>query len=382
MSERLGSLLLEEFSSVDWNQPKMQNIDDLKLTMGSHLGLVRKRNEDRVAAAKIRAANGQTYFAGIVCDGVGGSEFGDVAASVAISSFFSELARTKVAISSYDLIPHLLRKMDDAVRARLQGRGTTTASVILASSNQEFVSANIGDSRIYSYGNGTPDFKQLSVDDTLENELKRLSISDASALNAKGLLGSLSQALGEGNRSSKDLKVRTQNNASQKAGLLLASDGAWKIDPSGFDSIIVNSKSGLDSAKRIIAFANWVGGVDNTSILVIEDCQLIMDDCQKDAQTASRDIKISVWFGETKLVMWEQTIFTQSALENNKNNIEATPPQKQKPKRSSSKAKKEIQTIKDPIKPEQFTLESRQSSRTKNERPKAEISIDSSLPKD
>ncbi|TFY88626.1 serine/threonine-protein phosphatase [Pseudomonas kairouanensis] len=380
MSERLSSLLLDELFSVDWNQPKMQHIDDLKLTMGSHLGLVRKRNEDRVASAKIRAANGQTYFAGIVCDGVGGSEFGDIAASIAIATFFSELARTKVAISTYDLTPHLLRKMDDAVRAELKGKGTTTASVILASSNREFVSANIGDSRIYSHGNGPTDFKQLSTDDTLENELKRLSIGDASALNAKGLLGSLSQALGESSRSSKDLKVRAQNNNPKVPGLLLASDGAWKVDSIGFDSIIANSKSGLDSAKRVIAFSNWVGGVDNTSILIIEDCQLIMDTCQKDAHSATGDVKITAWFGETKLIICEQTIFTSSSMEKNKVANDAQ--QKTKPKRSSPRNKKEASTTKEQIKPEQFKLESMQSSRSRAERPKAEISVDSTQPED
>jgi len=262
--------LLSEFYTVRWESPSVRSIEDVGVAHGFHVGLVRARNEDRIAVSQITTVGGQRFAVAIVCDGVGGSELGDVAATLAVVTFLSELSQARDQHPLPLLLSKLIQKVDDNVRNQLNGRGTTTLSVIVRSAEGEIAAANVGDSRIFAWSPRGGSLVQVSIDDTMENAVKLLA-KDDSFLAAHGLRGRLSQAIGESGRRSADLKIVIYGKAQFPRGAVLATDGAWKADAIGFERILSNAGSADEAVRRSLTFANWVGGIDNVSIIAIED---------------------------------------------------------------------------------------------------------------
>jgi len=206
MPDLMGKELLMNIMSAPWGNPQFKSIDNFGVAFATHTGSRRSRNEDRVVVAKITSRSQEQFAVAMVCDGVGGSEMGDMAASLAVALFLSELSQINRRQPLSTTLSELIRKMDDGVRLALGGRGTTTASILITSSTGKFAATNVGDSRIFSWKSGDR-LQQISVDDTIENELQNLSVLDPSVLEARGLRGSLSQAIGEVGRSARDLRV-------------------------------------------------------------------------------------------------------------------------------------------------------------------------------
>lgn len=230
---------------------------------------------------------------------------GDAAASIAIATIVGELVNCSRVVPMEELIVSVIRKADDVVRTLLQGRGTTTLSIILGSAKSRIVAANVGDSRIFSWRSG--ELAQLSVDDTLENELKNLPAGDMSALRARGLMGSLSQAIGETGRTTDDLKITLIDGDRFEKGAVLASDGAWKEAPDGFHAILTHAEISSDAMRRVMALATWAGGTDNISLIAIDDIRKLVRAVDWNDPVESRRGRATIWFGDTKLVLMECT---------------------------------------------------------------------------
>lgn len=296
----IASQILAEIKASSWEVPFVRAIDELTSAIGSHPGTKRQRNEDRVAFVKVDAASGETYSAAIVCDGVGGSEMGDQAASIAVATFVDQLSKIAVRGPLSDLVPQLVRRMDDAIRDHLGGKGTTTASLVVASASGDLAAANIGDSRIFRWRSGK-ELRQISVDDTFENELKDLQLKDASVLDAHGLRGSLTQALGQGGRSSPELRVVVlEKEAFSDCGVILASDGIWKGSEEAFHVMAVQAVSPSELIRRSLMFATWSGGVDNASIAVIADPAAMVGQASEGRVGEAR---VCAWIHDAKVVL-------------------------------------------------------------------------------
>lgn len=313
-NEALFSALSEEFARQDWNQPVQSNVAELGLALHSHVGLKRGRNEDRIAVARVCAENSETYTLALVCDGVGGSQSGDKAATLAVTSMISELCAQRVHASVEAIAQHLLRTADNHVRYLLNGSGTTTASLFIAASSGQCAAANVGDSRIYSW-KLSKQLNQVSLDDTVENELKLFPGDHEELLNARGLRGRLSQAIGEEGRSADDLRIRVFSREKFPAGVLLGSDGLWKTSKD-FEVVIKNSANANDAARRAIALANWTGGVDNVSVIAIESVEKFCELSSLQAAQAGF-ITATVWLGQStlKFIMERFAPFSQQKQE-------------------------------------------------------------------
>ncbi len=150
---------------------------------------------------------------------------------------------------------------------------------------------------------GTGKFQQVSVDDTLENELRGFAMIDQSVLHAKGLRGGLSQAVGEEGRfgSLEDLLVRTYGNDRLGAGAILASDGAWKGDETGFASIARHAPAAYEAMRRLLAFATWTETQDNISIIAIEDLVAMGQGLRDGASVAENHVSLLI--GENKFTI-------------------------------------------------------------------------------
>ena len=376
MPDLTGRELLTELMSAPWGNPVFKSIDGFGVAFGTHTGSRRSRNEDRMLVAKITSLGQEQFTVAMVCDGVGGSEMGDMAATLAVALFLSELSRISSPHPLSTILTEIIQKVDDGVKSALGGRGTTTASIVLASSTGEFAATNIGDSRIFSWKPGGS-LKQVSVDDTIENELRGLVVLDPSALDARGLRGSLSQAIGEVGRSVSDLQVHLFNKDQFLDGVILASDGAWKSDEAGFGLIMQHSKSAADAVRRSMAFASWTGGVDNVSVIAIEDLLTfakIGEAPEASVQLLPQTACVKAWVCDTKLVICE----SPRKISNTKSQVEKKTGQEKSSTRKNG-AERKTRSRRPPVKSHSNQDEKQISlmeGEKNNRRTKIEISTD------
>lgn len=299
-----GNHLLGELLATNWEHPFHRAFLEEGVGIGTHPGFNRSRNEDRAAFASITARSGQRFFVAIVCDGVGSSEEGHLAATYAIAACFEELLRYETSIKLSTAVPALLREIDRFINEKLSGRGTTTASVFLATDDDQRVAVNIGDSRIFSWELRNR-IRQISEDDTIENELRRLKIKDPSVIAAHGLKGSLSQALGENHRDKDGLQVVIIPQTELRSGILLASDGVWKSNSNGFDAVSNYAPSAFELVRRLLAVATWSGGHDNSTLIAIESIEKTISILFKKGGEITGCPKITAWFSDLKFQIFD-----------------------------------------------------------------------------
>jgi len=295
----MGGEIYGELVLGPWAKAATRAAEELTAVVGSSPGSKRPRNEDRALIAEVFTDGGDRYRAAIVCDGVGGSEMGDVAATLATSAFLGRLQNTFGRRPLENLLVELIHLADDAVRAELRGKGSTTMSVVIASENGEVAAANIGDSRIYSWDPGKS-LAQVSTDDTMENEFRNLPLKDPSVLDAKGLRGTLSQAIGDTGQGADRLRIATFSKHLFAVGVVLATDGTWKGNEPTFCAVTRNAANGADAVRRAILVATWSGGIDNASIIAIENLATFAKAVPSGSQ---RRGGISLWLNDTKIVL-------------------------------------------------------------------------------
>lgn len=283
--------------------PRLFQMDD-GFALGTHVGNKRSRNEDRVAIARVDIASQLAYSVHIVCDGVGGSQRGDEAAAIACASIVSQLSAQTNFRAPAQLLPDLIRTADDTVRSLLSGTGQTTVCVLLNSSDGQCAIANVGDSRAYSWDQGS-ELIQLTEDDTLANEVMHYNLEHAKTyLNARGLEGSLSQAIGEPGRTSKELSINVVTERSlPPGGILLATDGVWVNEVGAFNRIAKYSRSATELIRRLLTSASWLGGSDNASAIAIKDPQRMPGT----VEALPRDTRITMWLTDKQVVTYRST---------------------------------------------------------------------------
>lgn len=342
--------MLEELADAPATQAF---VEELALGMGTHPGSKRNRNEDRIAVARITAPNGETYTAAIVCDGVGGSEAGDQAATLAIVSIFINLAQQQGSPLLNELAADVIRRADDHVRTQLKGRGATTLVMLLGTASGHMVCANVGDSRAYSWDPTSSKLNQVTTDDTIENELRALPGNPEALIKAHGLRGRLSQALGEGGRTADELRIQTYAKEYFRHGAVLGSDGLWRV-AKDFNAAVANATTPTDAIRRAIALASWVGGVDNASMIAMSDVERLCSGQQ------GQQLGITLWTSSTKV-----KLFTKNWVGEGK-----APQGRAKPERPKRNSKKK--DPRNPMDEPQLRLE---SIEFKEPRPKLEVTI-------
>jgi serine/threonine protein phosphatase PrpC len=224
----------------------------------SHVGLVRRRNEDALYV-------GQSLFA--VADGLGGHPAGDVASAVAIEALrpydrpteSPELAAT---------LGRAVRSANDALRqriaadAQLAGMGTTLVALLCAGTRAAL--ANIGDSRAYLLrGRGTASETVRITEDHTYGAL----VAGADAV--PGLPDTLARWLdGRADGRSPDLtfwEVRPTDR------FLLCSDGLSSYVPlDRINAVLASSPDPSEAVDRLVSLALDNGGPDNITVILID----------------------------------------------------------------------------------------------------------------
>lgn len=242
----------------------------LDYALASHPGQLRPLNEDAIGA---RPELG--LF--VLCDGLGGYNAGEIAATMAVSSLLSTLAddyeRAQAGGVQFDPRKVLAERMIEmngvisraaADSAAFEGMATTI--VIAWILGDRLWVAHAGDSRLYRFREGV--LEALTRDHSFSQELLDAGMvteEEARLLPSKNLV---TRALGAGGDVDPEI-----NDHPLRIGdvLMLCSDGLTEMidDVQIAGAIFASVPDVQRAAQRLVDMANAAGGRDNVSVIVI-----------------------------------------------------------------------------------------------------------------
>jgi PPM family protein phosphatase len=243
-------------------------------------GLHHSRNEDAAAAGLIAGQRSWDAIAVVVCDGVsssGEAQLAAVAASKAgVDGMLTALAAGKGARAA------VLAGLADAAKAAVDvGAGgdsstapscTYTAAVAVPTSQGavELTVGNVGDSRVYWLPDPPAVAQQLTVDDSVAQELLTAGAAADSELVLRGA-HTLTRWLGADSEPTPWAESSVSAITAVGPGsVLLCSDGLWNYLPEPAD--LARFCTGTDpaaAARALTEYALQAGGHDNITVAVI-----------------------------------------------------------------------------------------------------------------
>ena len=261
-----------------------------RIFTATDVGPQREQNEDAcypISDKRVRA-KANNYSMVIVCDGVGGQEYGEVASQLAIESI-SE-AESKLGTDENTSLSEQLANIIDQAnttiierntlegRERLERMGTTLVMSLVH--NQELYVAHVGDSRAYRISNES--CHQLMVDDDQASREVRLGYLLHGDAIKYANAGALIQALGITDSHSLHPTVQKLI-IDQDCVYLLCTDGLSDRDRveqywrSTITPLLQGKKEIEAVGERLIKIANQENGHDNVTIALIH-CRILLKD--------------------------------------------------------------------------------------------------------
>lgn len=243
----------------------------MKFYSKTDMGLVRTSNQDAYAYGLL----GKDSAYGIVCDGMGGVNGGQIASTAAVECFKKRICEDfKNDLSDEECIDLLISALCEANSAILDmsakdkdlaGMGTTCVAAIISQKTLKLI--NVGDSRAYIY-NGKTLF-QLTKDHSMVQHLVdtgQISPNEAKSHPQKNII---TRAVGTEPDISADRYIHPMTS---KDVLMLCTDGlSNSIEKKKLENEL---SKGIDTAPdRLISLANQYGGKDNITILILAKAQ-------------------------------------------------------------------------------------------------------------
>ncbi|WP_207835568.1 PP2C family serine/threonine-protein phosphatase [Pseudomonas sp. 43(2021)] len=238
----------------------VRRVAQLDAALGSDIGMVRSENQDRAVVAQGWDSSGRRFALAVVADGIGGMRAGAACASLAVSSCVSAVydSAQSGVVASEKWLTDAFASANNSVFEQYHGEGGSTLVAALIRPGYPTCWASVGDSRVYISENKS--VHQLSVDDTIAGQLDK---SIGSPEQSK-----LLQYVGMGS----DLEPHVHAlKEGQQGNLILVSDGVHYLGKSSdwFERLISFSPDAGSCAKRLIELANWCGGPDNATVVIL-----------------------------------------------------------------------------------------------------------------
>jgi serine/threonine protein phosphatase PrpC len=241
----------------------------------SHVGCVRRHNEDRVLAD-------ESLGLFIVADGMGGHKHGEVAADLAISTVrqYIEKSREPAEVTwpfgyCFDLSLEANRLSTGMRLANRRvwrlaeqapeyiGMGTTIAAVLLV--DDRAVIGNVGDSRVYLFRGG--ELTQLTTDDTWIASFLGTDLLAPDAARNHPMRNVLTQAAGS--QETIDVHIREQSLLKGDT-FLISSDGLHGIVEDQTMGYALATETGLSRmAAALLREAQQKNAPDNVSVVLL-----------------------------------------------------------------------------------------------------------------
>lgn len=231
----------------------------------SDLGRSRGRNEDCFGFDLNKAVF-------VVCDGVGGSNAGEIASRIAVHAvldLFPEAAEEIAAGRGGDTLFRCVQQANFRVWETAQTErtyaGMCTTLVAAYFDGARFWIAHVGDSRAYLLRQGT--LHRLTDDHSVLETRLRKGLAELPPEEARGMEGVLTQAVGCGDFVAPDITMLA---AEDQDLLLLVSDGLTKmLRSSEILNLVLASPSAEEACRALVHAANAAGGEDNITCLLM-----------------------------------------------------------------------------------------------------------------
>ncbi len=228
---------------------------------GTHVGRVREGNEDSVFPDEPGSSEGPTVL--MVADGMGGAVAGEVASRLAVEAASADPPEEA---TPEERVLAANRAVVDATREdpSLAGMGTTMTLVQLDPDGRaEF--AHVGDSRAYLLRSG--ELRLLTTDHTLVHELIELGRITPEEAEHHPHRHLITRVLGLGPIGVDTFTLDVEDGDR----ILLCSDGLNTMVSDFTIQQLLDTDQGVDpTAWALIEHANTAGGLDNTTVVVID----------------------------------------------------------------------------------------------------------------
>jgi serine/threonine protein phosphatase PrpC len=245
---------------------------DVQFGEASHPGKIRARKDNAtgsyIPASHLEARSHGYLFA--VADGIGGMEFGEIAAGTAISVLVAEFARAQNSSMLISLLPRLLQQANAAVHDRMpvreyRGRQMATTVVACALRYDQAVVSRVGDSRCYLIRGGG--VRQLTQNRSGDDHQRRVELISATAMQQTETGNAPAGALG----AEESITPETTAVSLQPGDVLvLCTDGvAAGMPETEMAAIAGQRKSAGEAARELVARALELNGSNNMTAQVV-----------------------------------------------------------------------------------------------------------------
>ena len=249
----------------------------MKTVVISACGQVKQNNEDcylinNKSYFDANIENHEEIFLAAVFDGVGGSNYGEVAAQISshiLASHFEFLANGNID----DLLKVVMTINEQLLftaheKPIYKGYATTIAGIKIQ--NDSLISFNVGDSRVYRCRLGL--LKQLSYDDTYFNFMKSIGrVTDENAAKYKNS-HIITSYLGKNDFEIDDIRAILYDFGVMKEDIfLICTDGVSDMCSDDILETILSSKEDLkNKSLQIQSIIESNGSKDNYTYILIE----------------------------------------------------------------------------------------------------------------
>lgn len=203
----------------------------------------------------------------LVADGMGGHAAGDFASKYAISVVIDFIRKSTIK-SPVSLLKRALVYASNELYKEAEkdrdkmGMGTTMVAAVFQ--DKTLYVANIGDSRLYIIND---DIKQITMDHSLVEELIRNGQLERNKGRNHPEKNIITRAMGSRDEAMPDF-FEIQLNDGDK--VLLCSDGLSNmVEDDEIRDIVIDSPDLEDTVSSLISRANYYGGNDNISVIII-----------------------------------------------------------------------------------------------------------------
>lgn len=228
------------------------------------VGRSRNTNQDYIFYSEAPVGMLPNVF--IVADGMGGHKAGDYASSYCVKRFIelaSSIQEPHIVLLLGKIIEQINEEIYELARENEDFAGMGTTIVVAVIEEQTMYVMNIGDSRLYVIGD---EIVQITMDHSYVEELIRNGI-DKELVKNHPEKHKITRAVGAEKKVKPDFFEVSLN---ENDKVLLCSDGLTNmVDDDEIMEIVQEERTAESIVNRLITRANFYGGRDNISAILI-----------------------------------------------------------------------------------------------------------------
>lgn len=248
----------------------------MNFSCASHIGKVRKNNEDYCRGEVIQNDNLDIVGIFAIADGMGGHNKGEVASKLAVENIIKFLKENLIQSKRIriDYVDDIIKQAYNSVNSiiykksiselEFNGMGTTLTTAIIY--KDSLYVANVGDSRCYLLQNSV--IEQITIDHSVVEELLRANIITEEEAKNHPRRNHITRAMG-----TDDMVIVDIFKIDLKKGdrILLATDGLTGCVEDIDIKKVIKKDNHLDVlSEELINMANDASGKDNVSVILIK----------------------------------------------------------------------------------------------------------------